>query len=206
MRRKRRRRGIQSQRIVSSLHVKIKLEVVECGMSLKKDELLDLVDEKDCVVGEVWLSEAHKDLSLIHREIAFVAFTTKGEVLLQQRSLNKKIHPGMWALTAAGHVEKGEKPINTAKREVFEELGIKIDPKYLYKVRITRKKSESRFFHVFYQVLNKKPKVKLDPGEVKQVRWVKLLEIDKFATSQKYPFSESSRKMINRVAKHLKFI
>lgn len=174
-------------------------------MSSKKDELLDLVDENDEIVGEVWLSKAHQDPKLIHREIAFVAYTDKGEVLLQQRSLNKKINPGMWALTAAGHVEKGEEPVDTCKREVFEELGIKTNPKFLYKVKITREKKESRFFSVYYQVLSKKPVIKFEPKEVRQAKWVKLSELNKFATEQKYPFSKISKKMIEKIAKQLKF-
>ena len=56
---------------------------------MSEDELLDLVNEKDEVIGEVWKSVAHKDPTKIHREVAIVVFNNKSEVLLQQRSFKK---------------------------------------------------------------------------------------------------------------------
>ena len=53
---------------------------------IKNDELLDLVNEKDVVIGTVLKSEAHKDPTKIHRQVDLVIFNDKGEVLLQQRS------------------------------------------------------------------------------------------------------------------------
>ena len=54
------------------------------------DELLDLVDENDNIIGEVLKSHANSDPKLIHREAAIAVFNTKGEVLLQQRALTKR--------------------------------------------------------------------------------------------------------------------
>ena len=92
---------------------------------MNDDELLDLVNEKDEVIGEVWTSVAHKDPTKIHREVAIVVFNNKSEVLLQQRSFKKSHDPGEWKLTAAGHVGKGEDPKDAAIRELEEELGLK---------------------------------------------------------------------------------
>lgn len=55
------------------------------------DELLDLVDDHDVVVGGVWKSKAHQDPTLIHREVAVIVFSNKKEVLLQQRSQKKSV-------------------------------------------------------------------------------------------------------------------
>ncbi len=170
------------------------------------DELLDLVDEKDRIIGEVWKSKAHKTPKLIHREVAVAVFNKNGEVLLQQRSLKKKIHPGFWTITTAGHVEKGENPKKTARREIFEEVGIKIKPVYFDKVQVTRAKTESRFFWIYYAILNKKPKTKIAKKEVQKVKWVKIKELDGFLKKQKHPWSTTSHKMITKIAKHLKFI
>lgn len=95
---------------------------------MSNDELLDLVNEKDEVIGEVWKSEAHRDPAKFHREVAIVVFNNKREVLLQQRSFKKSHDPGQWKITAAGHVGKGEKPEDAVKRELEEELGLKIVP------------------------------------------------------------------------------
>ena len=95
-----------------------------------KDELLDLVDESDKVIGTVWKSQAHKDPKLLHREVAIIVFNDKREVLLQQRSLNKSSDPGEWKLTAAGHIGAGEAPLVAAKRELKEEMGIDLEPNF----------------------------------------------------------------------------
>ena len=48
-------------------------------MNKKDDELLDLVNEDDEVIGTVWKSKAHKDPSKIHREVAIVIVNNKEE-------------------------------------------------------------------------------------------------------------------------------
>ncbi|MFZ2152701.1 MAG: NUDIX domain-containing protein [Microgenomates group bacterium] len=97
------------------------------------DELLDLVNEKDEVIGEVWRSEATGNKNIIIREIAILIFDKKKNILLQQRSLSKKSYPGYWTISASGHVPKGDKVEETAKRELYEELGINLDIKLLDK-------------------------------------------------------------------------
>lgn len=49
-------------------------------------------------------------------------------MLLQKRSKNKDSHPGLWDISAAGHVDSGETPLEAAVREVEEEIGIVIKP------------------------------------------------------------------------------
>lgn len=56
-----------------------------------------------------------------------------GKLLIQKRSDNKKLMPGEWAATGGAAVS-GESSYNAARRELFEELGIKSDEKTLKKV------------------------------------------------------------------------
>lgn len=140
------------------------------------DELLDLVDKNDKVIDTVWKSKAHNDPALIHREIAVGVFNDKGEVLIQQRSLKKVNGPGKWEITAAGHVGAGEDPEKAAKREVYEELGIKIKPMFFGKMFKERKGkqgyTESRFFYIYYAIVKGRLEVKLDKEEVEDARWI----------------------------------
>jgi isopentenyl-diphosphate delta-isomerase len=69
------------------------------------DELLDLVDKNDNIIGSVLRSAAHTNTTFIHREILVYIFNAKGEVLLQQRGSNKKVNPSIWVESCAGHVE-----------------------------------------------------------------------------------------------------
>ncbi|MFZ1248967.1 MAG: alpha/beta fold hydrolase [Candidatus Saccharimonadales bacterium] len=46
------------------------------------------------------------------------------EILLQQRAKDKRTWPGFWDISAAGHIDFGESPLQAALREAKEELGI----------------------------------------------------------------------------------
>lgn len=108
------------------------------------DELLDLVNENDEVIGEVWRSEAHKNNEIIHREIWIMIFNDKNEVLLQQRSKLKKNNPLLWTIACAGHVKRGKTPEEIAHIELKEELGF--DTKLNFQNKsFEKKETESRF-------------------------------------------------------------
>lgn len=168
------------------------------------DELLDLVNEKDEVIGTVWKSEAHKDPTKIHREVALIIFDTKGGALLQQRSMNKEVEPGQWKITAAGHVGSGEDPKRAIVRETYEELGIKVNPVFFGKRFVSYRDKESRFFWTYYAIISRAPKLKLDLIEVMDARWVNIKDIKKFAKENSYSLKSNSHKFLMEVARHLK--
>lgn len=45
---------------------------------------------------------------LRHKAVALFIINNKGQVLLQKRSVKKKMWPGMWDLSTGGHVKSGE--------------------------------------------------------------------------------------------------
>ncbi len=53
-------------------------------------------------------------------------YNSKGEFLLQRRSMKLKNHDGMWEMTS-GCVNFGEDSLEAAMREVYEELGVYLD-------------------------------------------------------------------------------
>ena len=87
------------------------------------EELLDVVDENDRVIGTRTRGEIHA-AGLMHRAVHILVFNARGEVFLQKRSLLKDEQPGMWDSSAAGHVDSGEDYLDCAAREIEEELGI----------------------------------------------------------------------------------
>lgn len=166
-----------------------------------EDEILDLVNEKDEVIGKIWKSEAHKDPSKIHREVAIAVFNKNGDVLLQQRSFNKEHHPGRWAITA-GHVGRGEDPQDAAKRELFEELGWKYSIKFLSKM-FAQDNKESRFFWIFYIVVEEKLKADFDKNEIENIKWVDFRKIREFAKDNEYMLTGTTHKILTKVVKEL---
>jgi 8-oxo-dGTP diphosphatase len=60
--------------------------------------------------------------------VAGVILHQDGRVLLQHRDSNPDIRwPGAWAIFG-GHVEPGETPEDAARREIEEELGLRLPP------------------------------------------------------------------------------
>lgn len=168
------------------------------------DELLDLVDKNDRVLGTVLKSVAHGDPNLIHREVAIAVFNDKGEVLLQQRSMNKT-SPGSWKITAAGHVKSGEDPRKAIIREVYEELGIKIDPIFYKKVFeidvYNGKPFESKFYWIYYSKVDSNINIKLNPSEVMDALWVKISNLGLFSKTHDYDIDSISHKIITQIYK-----
>lgn len=53
-------------------------------------------------------------------------FNSRWEVLIQKRSLTKDSYPGLWDISAAGHISSGETMLQWAMREISEEIGLDI--------------------------------------------------------------------------------
>lgn len=87
------------------------------------DELFDVVDEHDRVIGVMPRHEVHR-LRLRHRAIHVLIFNRTGELFLQKRSRYKDAHPGLKSTSCAGHLDSGEDYTAAAKRELAEELGL----------------------------------------------------------------------------------
>ena len=90
------------------------------------DEIFDVVDENDEVVGQASRAEVHREKKL-HRAVHVFLFNRKGELFLQQRSLLKDSHPGKWDSSASGHLDSGEDYATAAARDLAEELMVTPD-------------------------------------------------------------------------------
>ncbi|MFC1600627.1 NUDIX domain-containing protein [Patescibacteria group bacterium] len=170
---------------------------------MSKDELLDLVNDKDEVIGEVWKSEAHKSPSIIHREVAITVFNSRGKVLIQQRCMEKATDPGIWVTTAAGHIGVRENPRRAVKRELFEELGFDVSPKYYKKIFHKRKNKESRFFWIYYAIVKELPEININKEEVMATKWINPLKLVDFAKKNNWDINGLSHKYVMEVYKKL---
>ena len=89
----------------------------------KYDEIFDVVDSEDMVIGKASRLQVHKN-GLMHRSVHILVFNSSGSLFLQKRAMIKDESPGLWDSSAAGHVESGEDYISCAKRELNEELSL----------------------------------------------------------------------------------
>ena len=86
-------------------------------------ELVQLVDENNVATGVMEKLEAHR-LGSLHRAISVLVFSTKGELLLQQRAPGKYHSSGLWSNTCCTHPRPGEKSHDAAVRRLKEEMNI----------------------------------------------------------------------------------
>ncbi len=100
------------------------------------DELIDIVDKNGMPTGEsVLKSQIHKK-GYFHHTAHLWIYNTKGEILLQQRAASKAIHPLLWDVSVAGHIDAGETAEEGVIREAKEEIGITIHEKDLIKIGV----------------------------------------------------------------------
>jgi len=130
---------------------------------------LDLVNENDEVIGEVWKSVANSNPKIFHREILVYIFDDQNRMLIQQRSFKKRVYPGQWAETCAGHIGKGENPEVAAHRELREEMGFDVNLKFIEK-RLIEMSSETHFAYCYVGRYDGS-KIKFSQSEVEQVRF-----------------------------------
>lgn len=146
-------------------------------------EMLDLVDEKDEVVGKVDISGANQNPKMIHREVGIFIFDGEKRVLVQQRSLKKRHAPGIWTIAAAGHVSAGMSYEETAHKELLEELGFDTKLVFLRKI-LDRRETETRFLSLFIGKYDGQ-KITLEEDEVDQVKFISQEELDEFSKNHK---------------------
>ena len=98
------------------------------------DELIDILTPEGKSTGKTALkSDAHKN-GWFHATAHIWFFTSNKKILLQKRALTKKVFPGIWDISVAGHIGAGEEVLEGAKREVFEEIGLILEDKDFIKI------------------------------------------------------------------------
>ena len=105
------------------------------------------------------------------------------QLLLQKRSLQKDSYPGCYDISSAGHVPAGSNYLDSALRELEEELGIKARPEDLKEAFLHLGYAEAEFHgkpfknaEVSMVYLYDKPvelsDLSLQEAEVEEVRWM----------------------------------
>jgi isopentenyldiphosphate isomerase len=141
-------------------------------------EVVDIVDSADLVVGTATVGDC-LEKGLLHRAVAVLVLRADGRILLQRRSRRDLWHPGRWTLSSTGHVKSGESYPHAARRELFEELGIRSRIKPLCKLLLpkTRSGGLTEWEHVALFLSVTDTPVRIDHEEVEEVRAVSNSEL-----------------------------
>ncbi|CAM6129567.1 unnamed protein product [Calypogeia fissa] len=89
------------------------------------EEHLDVITPAGHYTGVSKLrSLVHKDGDY-HRAVhVWIYAESTGQLLLQQRAHTKDSWPGLWDISSAGHISAGDTSLESARRELEEELGV----------------------------------------------------------------------------------
>ena len=105
-------------------------------------EIWDVLDENGALTGKTALrGKGFLKSGEYHLVVHIWIMSSTGQFLIQRRADDKKLMPGEGAATGGAAIS-GEDSFAAAKRELFEELGIKSDKQSLKKLeRIKRRNS-----------------------------------------------------------------
>jgi len=158
-------------------------------MRVMPEEIFDIVDDQDCVIGQVPRSEVHRR-KMLHRAVSIFVFDSRGRLLLQLRSAAKDEYPLCYTSSASGHVSAGESYDETAPRELEEELGLTTPVERLAKFPAGPETANE--FTVLYRTITDTPP-KFDPGEIAGGAFYELAEIDPWIDREPERFSPPFR-------------
>lgn len=97
-------------------------------------ELIDVLDEKGRKTNyKCTLSEAHSN-GFWHHTCHIWFYDNTGNIILQRRAKDSGTYSNLLDISSAGHIFSESNEIETAEKEIFEELGLKIDCDCLKKV------------------------------------------------------------------------
>ena len=118
-------------------------------------EQVILVNENDQEVGTMEKMEVHR-LGVLHRAFSVFIFNERGQMLLQQRAMQKYHSAGLWTNACCSHPRPGEEVGSAASRRLNEELGFAtaLNPifNFVYKATFENGLTEHEFDHVFFGI------------------------------------------------------
>lgn len=164
------------------------------------ENLITIVNENDEPIGSATISEARQK-GLIHRIVRIMVEGSSSRILLQKRSNNMESYPGCWDHSAAGHVDSGEDYLSAAKRELFEEIGIKAENLEEIGSYFSDDSSDGQTikrFNKVYKLVSESNPAKLQKSEVEEVKWFTLDEIKKFIEDNPDKVSDGLEYVISR--------
>ena len=154
-----------------------------------KQEVFDVVNERDEVIGRQPRSEVHR-LGLMHRAVHVLVFNAAGQIFLQKRSMRKDRQPGVWDSSTSGHLDSGEDYDTCAVRELREEIGLQLKqaPARLFKLAASAETDQE---HVWVYRCQAEGPFQLDPDEIERGGWFTPPEVTRWMAERPGDFASA---------------
>jgi len=171
------------------------------------DEIIDVLDENGYLTGQtISKDEAHLN-GTWHRSIHILIINKdKTKTLFQKRCSDKKLYPNTWDIAVGGHISHGEEPIEAARRELKEELGldyIDYDLKEIEIIKETLKydniySNEFLYTYVIYANIDI-DSIILQKEEVSEAKWLTKDEMNKLIENKQVIPHIKTYKILNEI-------
>ncbi|MCL4272312.1 MAG: NUDIX domain-containing protein [Anaerolineales bacterium] len=148
------------------------------------EELLDIVDDNDHVIGQESRAIVHQR-GLQHRGVHVFLFTDDGKMLIQKRSADRAASPSLLDCSISEHVKAGEDYHDAAVRGMKEELGVEgIEIERLTKFRMNYGVNDNEISELYQGVVHPEL-VQFDPVEIESVMYLSMDELRRVLQEQR---------------------
>jgi isopentenyl-diphosphate delta-isomerase type 1 len=163
------------------------------ALAQRGDEIFDVVNEHDEVIGQSTRREVHAR-GLRHRAVHVLVFDAQGRVFLQKRSMAKDSAPGCWDSSCSGHLDAGEDYLPAARRELAEEIGLRITGLHLLTPVLHSEAcaDTGNEFVWVYRLQSEGPFV-LNPAEIERGEWFAPAEVTRAIAERPAEYARSFR-------------
>lgn len=152
------------------------------------EEIIYVVDEKDQFVRKATRTEVEEN-ALLHRTSRVIILNNENKFLLQKRSSKKSMYPSYWDIGMAGTVIEGDSYVETAIRELKEELGIygisNIQMMHSFTFKIRYNSNDINAHYKVYELIYY-GKIKIQEEEIDEVKYLTEEEVIKLIENEKF--------------------
>jgi len=143
---------------------------------LSADEIIDIVDEEDRVVGQARRADAYAR-GLRHRCAFILVRDAEDRIFVHRRTARKLVFPSMYDMFVGGVLGAGESYDEAALREAEEELGVSGLPQPERRFTFSFESDSGSWWSAVYEVRCDLP---VDP-QAEEVAWHAFLTEDEVA-------------------------
>lgn len=156
-----------------------------------ESENLILVDQQDRQIGTLDKAACHDGQGILHRAFSLFIFNSKGELLLQKRSSQKRLWGGYWSNSCCSHPRESEDMPTATSRRLLQELGIHCTLHFLYKFEYQANFGEEGSEHELCSVYlgRSDETVVANLNEVEDWRFVEPAQLEREMQEQSEPFT-----------------
>jgi 16S rRNA (adenine1518-N6/adenine1519-N6)-dimethyltransferase len=159
------------------------------------DELFDVVNEDNIVVGQASRSVVHQR-GLWHRGTNIFLFTRDGKLLVQQRSKDKDTFPSALDCSVSEHVQAGENYFDAAVRGLREEIGVEgIELRPLMEFSMAYGRNDNEISQLYEGSIDPAD-VHFDRSEIAQISYHTLAELAALMNARQVAFSRWFEQLI----------